>query len=200
LSLKPAEKPMLTELSEFVREHCPPHLRRLWGPWIGTQVLFTDGKPHRIPYGGKTPDPTYNDYKPLSVEKVLAVGVNGWDWPDGVSRFVTLDIDSVVNHATTGLAPERLDEIVQALMAVPEVELIRSKSGHGIHARIYFAPYPLARTHTDHAHNGARALAWLARTTGLPLDAEVDACGAIAWIWHRDADPVRGFQLLKEAT
>jgi len=192
---------MLNELSEFLRP-LPAHLRRLWRPDIGTQVLCVNGECYRIPKAGNTTRPFFHDhtYHPaLTTESVLAVGVNGWNWADQVSEFVTFDIDAVANHTTTGLPPERLVEIVAKLMDVPDCELIRSKSGHGIHARMYFGPFPRALTHTEHAHNGARVLAWLARTTGLPLESEVDACGAIAWIYHRDTAP-NGFELLKGAT
>ncbi len=189
---------MLAELSEFLRP-LPKHLRRLWRPDLGTQVVFAKGKPLRIPKGGKTAAPYFYDhcYHPrLTPASVKGIGVNGWNWCDQVSEFVTFDLDSVANHGG-GLPPERLAEIAHRLMDVPEVELVRSKSGHGIHARIYFDPHPPARTHTEHAHNGARALAWLARQTGLPLESEVDAAGKIAWIWHQDTAP-NGFELLKE--
>ncbi len=190
---------MFPELSEFVRDF-PKHLRRLWRPDIGTQVLFAKGEPVRIPWGGETPGPYFNDhsYHPrLTAENVVAVGVNGWAWPDGRSEYVTFDLDSVANHGD-GLPDEQLAEIVGRLMDVPEAEIVRSKSGRGIHVRLFFDPKPHALTHTEHAHNGARALAWLAQRTGLPLQAAVDACGKIAWIWHRDTAP-NGFELLKEA-
>ena len=127
----------------------------------------------------------------------MGVGVNGWNWCDQRSEFVTFDLDSVANHGD-GLTDEQLGAIVGKLMDVPEVEIVRSKSGHGIHARIYFDPQPYAVTHGEHAHNGARALAWLAQKSGLPLQSAVDACGSIAWIWHQNTAP-NGFELLKEA-
>jgi hypothetical protein len=190
---------MLNELSEFLRAS-PPHLRKLWRPDIGTQVLFARGGPMRIPRAGGTPHPHFHDHSyhpPLTPQTVKGVGVNGWNWCDQRSEYVTFDVDSVTNHGD-GLTDERLAEIVGRLMEVPEAEVVRSKSGKGIHVRIYFDPQPHALTHTEHARNGARALAWLAEKTGLPLQAAVDACAQIAWIWHQDAAP-GGFQLLKEA-
>ncbi len=190
---------MFRELAEFLRP-LPLHLRRLWGPHIGTQILFAQGVPIRIPKAGKTTKPYYHDHSQhqvLTAETVVGVAVSGWDWPDQKSVYVTFDIDSVLNHGD-GLSAEQLAAITAKLMEVPEVELIRSKSGHGLHARLYFDPQPWAMSHTEHARNGARALAWLAQKTGLPLQSAVDACGKMAWIWHSDARP-GGFQLLKEA-
>ena len=190
---------MYRELSEFLRP-LPAHLRRLWRPDIGTQVLWVEGKPCRIPHGGDTATPYYDDtpyHPPLTAETVQGVGVNGWNWCDQRSEYVTFDIDSIGNHGN-GLPDQQMAEIVAKLMVVPEVELIRSKSGRGVHARVYFDPQPRALPHNAHAHNGKRALLWLAQETGLPLTAAVDACGMIAWIWHRDTAPT-GFQLLKEA-
>ena len=190
---------MLDQLSDFLRP-LPPHLRRLWRPDLGAQILFVHGKPCRIPSGGKTASPYFNDhdYHPrLTPQTVKAVGVNGWGWADQRSEFTTFDVDSIANHGD-GLTDEQLAEIVGRLMDVPEAEIIRSKSGRGIHVRIFFDPQPRALTHAAHARNGARALAWLAEQTGLPLAAAVDACGKIAWVWHRDTAP-GGFELLKEA-
>lgn len=189
---------MFRELSDFLRP-LPPHLRRLWRPDIGTQVLFAKGEPMRIPKAGMTPQPYFDDhsYHPkLTPETVKGIGVNGWNWCDQRSEYVTFDVDSVANHGD-GLPDDQLAQIVGRLMEVPEAEIVRSKSGKGIHVRIYFDPQPHALTHAEHARNGARALAWLAQRTGLPLQAAVDACAKIAWIWHQDTAP-GGFQLLKE--
>ena len=136
---------MFAELAEFLRP-LPKHLRRLWGPHIGTQVLFVAGPPIRIPKAGKTTEPYFFDhpYHPrLSVKTVKGIGVSGWDWCDQRSAFATFDLDSIANHGD-GLTDEQLAKIVGRLMAVPEVELVRSKSGHGIHARVYFDPQPHA--------------------------------------------------------
>ena len=190
---------MFRELSEFLRP-LPPHLRRLWRPDIGTQVLFAKGEPMRIPKAGKTPHPYFHDHSyhpPLNAKTVKGVGTNGWNWCDQVSEYATYDLDSVANHGD-GLTDDQLAEIVGKLMEVPEAEIIRSKSGKGIHVRVYFDPQPRALTHAAHSHNAARALAWLAQKIGLPLEAAVDASGKIGWIWHQDTAP-GGFQLLKEA-
>ena len=192
---------MLKELSDFLRP-LPRHLRRLWRPDIGTQVNFVkDDKRVRIPKGGATGSPYYHDhpYHPaLTPANVKGIGVNGWCWADQLSEYVTFDLDSIANHGD-GLADEQLAEVVGRLMDVPEAEIVRSKSGRGIHVRIFFDPQPRAISHTEHARNGARALAWLVQKTALPLEAAVDACAKIAWIWHQDTAP-SGFELLKEAT
>ena len=155
---------MFAELSELL-VRLPNHLRRLWRPDLGTQVLFVKGKPIRIPKAGETASPYFHDhtYHPrLTPETVKAVGVNGWNWADQVSEYCTYDLDSIANHGD-GLTDERLAEIVGKLMEAPEVEIVRSKSGRGIHVRVFFNPLPHAITHTEHARNGARALAWLCK-------------------------------------
>jgi hypothetical protein len=190
---------MFTELSEFLRP-LPKHLRILWRPDLGAQILFVHGEPIRVPKAGNTPNPYFHDHSyhpPLTAETVKGVGVNGWNWCDQLSEYCTYALDSIANHGD-GLTDEQLAKIVGRLMDVPEVEIVRSKSGKGIHVRVFFDPQPHALTHAEHARNGARALAWLAQKTGLPLQAAVDACAKIAWIWHQDTAP-GGFQLLKEA-
>jgi hypothetical protein len=190
------------DVSVFLRQHLAhPHLHRLWRPDIGAQILFAKGdKRFRIPKGGATRTPYYHDtsyYPALNPESLLAVGVNGWNWADQVSEYVTFDLDSVLNHGD-GLTPEQLAEIVEKIKTVPEAEIVRSKSGLGYHVRLYFDPHPPATTHNDHAHNGRRALAWLGQKIDTPLDAAVDMCGAIAWIWHQKTAP-NGFELIKGA-
>ena len=191
----------LDSLEEFLKP-LPLHLRRLWHPDVGTQVHFVNGRRIRVPKDGHTPRPYFNDHSyhpPLTAASVEAIGCNGWNWCDQKSEYVVYDLDSIVNHDDDALTDEQLAEIVGKLMQVPEVELMRSKSGHGIHARIYFDPRPKALTHTEHARNARRALAWVAQRTGLPLEKAVDAKGLIGWIWHREMGP-RGFELIKEAT
>ena len=192
-------------LSEFLRL-LPPHLRKLWGRHVGTQILWNDTVPEekrtlRIPHDGdgKRGEPDFSDtayFPPFN--KVVGIAVNGWDWPDRCSRFVTFDLDSLLNHVK-GLTPERIAEIIEKLRVVPWVELIRSKGGHGYHIRIYFDPYPIALTHTEHANNAERTLAFLSEVTGLDLKAACDTCGAMAWIFHADTAP-NGFELIKDAT
>jgi hypothetical protein len=194
---------LLDDLGVFLRANLvQPHLRKLWRTDIGTQINFVQAeKRFRIPKGGASREPYYHDtpYHPaLNPESVLGVGVNGWNWVDQISEFVTFDLDSVVNH-TEGLAPEALAGIVERLKTIPEVEIVRSKSGHGYHARVYFDPHPAAGSHTDHAHNARRVLAWMSKQIEMPLAGAVDCYGAIAWIWHQKTAP-NGFELIKGAT
>jgi hypothetical protein len=180
----------------------PAHLRRLWHPSIGTQIIFDNADDAiRIPHDGdgKNGQPNFYDtpyFRPL--DEAVGIGVNGWDWSDQVSVFVTFDLDSITNHGE-GLSPEKLAAIVEKLKAVPWVEIIRSKSGQGYHVRAYFDPMPRAATHTDHARNAERVLAYLSKVTGLDLTSDVDVCGAVAWIFYRDTAP-NGFKLLKAAS
>ena len=196
---------LLSELTDFLKSQ-PPHLKKLWHSSIGTQLSFTNEVPEdkrelRIPHdgNGKHGEPYFDDtaYHP-PLDQLLALGVSGWDWADKRSRYVTFDLDSLLGHVK-GLTPERLAEIVDKLKQVPWVEIVKSKGGKGYHVRVYFDPLPIANTHTEHAHNAERALAHLSAVTGIDLQAEVDVCGAIAWLWHRDTS-ADGFALIKDST
>ncbi len=173
-------------------------LEHLWNPDNGCQLLFDCAKPVRIPRGGCTAHPYFHDtmyFPPLS--SLIAVGVNGWNWVDRKSVFVVFDFDSIVNHSM-GLSPEQLAAILVRLQNVPWVSIVRSKSGQGFHVYVFFEPFPHAATHKEHAYNARRVLSHLSNELILDLAQSVDMCGAIAWIWHRDAAP-NGFEIVKEA-
>ena len=195
---------LLSELTDFLKSQ-PPHLKKLWHSSIGTQLSFTNEVPEdkrelRIPHdgNGKHGEPYFDDtaYHP-PLDQLLALGVSGWDWADKRSRYVTFDLDSLLNHVK-GLTPEKIIEIVEKLKTVPWVEIVRSKSGHGFHVRIFFDPYPIALTHNEHARNAERALAFLSQITSLDLKAAIDKCGEMAWIYHVDTAPT-GFELIKDS-
>ena len=188
---------LLDAVAEFLKS-LPPHLRRLWRPDIGTQILYQNGDAKRIPFGGNSKNPHFDDtpyYLALTPRSVLGVGVNGWNWVDQVSEYVTYDLDSIVNHAG-GVPAEKLAEIVEQLKTI-DCEIVRSKSGHGYHVRVHFDPFPVALTHTAHAKNAKRVLAWLGDRLKLPMNDAVDVAGGIAWIWHANTAP-NGFEVVKE--
>ena len=193
---KPA---MFLDAVEAFLKPLPQHLRRLWRPDMGLQVNYQNGDNRRVPHNGRTTSPYYDDmpyYLALTDRSVLGVGVNGWNWVDQVSEFVTFDLDSVLNHAG-GVSPAKLREVVEKLKKL-ELEIIRSKSGHGYHVRAHFDPYPSALSHTQHAKNAKKVLGWIGKTLDMPITESVDCFGAIAWIWHKDTGP-NGFEIIKPA-
>jgi hypothetical protein len=204
------EQPVFLEaIEKFLNENQPlRHVRKLWRPDIGAQINYVIPDPHgkqlvrRIPTDGKGErgEPYFDNtsyFVPPTPKTTEGIGVNGWNWVDQISEFGTFDLDSIVGHSE-GLPQSELDEIAVRFREIPEVELIRSKGGHGYHARTYFEHPPVARTHKEHQLNCQRALRWLAERTGLDLTAKVDCCGVIAWIWHRNTAP-NGFELIKPA-
>jgi hypothetical protein len=179
---------------------------------MGCQLAYQPGKGPKSPDGESRDEfrcPLHGDTKPeihdtsyhspLTPDYLFSFAVNGWNWNDLKSEYVTFDLDSIVNHAK-GLSPEKIQEIIDKIKAIPWTEIIKSKSGHGYHIRIYFDPPPHAATHNHHQINGQRALAYLSQVTGLDLlQDDIDVCGAMAFIWHKDTAS-DGLRLIKDST
>jgi hypothetical protein len=195
---------LLEELRPFVRQNVPDHLQGLWNSDIEFQANFSatnpeDGK-FRVPHDGNG-TPTFDDhaYHP-PMEKLTALGPTGWNYVDGRSVYNTIDIDHVMGHVA-GHSAETIDDLLRRLILVPEVEIIFSKGGRGLHVRLYFDPdnLPLARTRKEHIANCVRSLAWLSGIIGLDLGDKADAVGVVAWIHHIDRKP-DGFKQIKRST
>ena len=161
-------------------------------------MLFADDR-IRIPKDGNG-EPRFDDhaYHP-PVSTLTAVGVTGWNYVDGRSVFITIDLDGL-NHVA-GHDQQTLDDLVSRLLLIDQVEIIRSKSGRGYHVRLYFDPEttPRSRTRDDHIAVGNRALAWLASRIGQDLESKSDAVGVVAWIYHTERGP-NGFAIVKRST
>ena len=192
---------MLIDIIERVRAAVPDHLRGRCAPDIETQINFDDQR-FRIPHDGNG-EPNFSDHaNHPPFDKLVALGTTGWNWVDQRSLFFVYDFDSLVGHVQ-GLDVATLDELVRAFLAVEEVEIIRSKSGKGIHVIAYCDPDHLPRAaardmHIDHARRALQLLAGRLKLT-FDLEAAVDAVGVVGWIWHRDKGE-HGFKLLKRST
>lgn len=187
---------LLDDLRPFVRTHVPEHLQGLFAPDGETQLLFP-AKRIRIPHDGNG-SPVFDDtsyYPPVS--NLQALGVTGWNYVDGSSHHVTIDLDGL-NHKD---GHSDLDDLVARLCLLDQVEIIRSKSGKGYHARVYFDPEsaPRCRTREQHIAVAGRALVWLSSRIGEDLQAKADAVGVVAWIFHVDRGP-NGFEIVKRST
>jgi len=192
---------LVPELERFVASDAvPEHLKGLWSCQMETQLVFADGSKYRLPKDGNG-DPFYHDheYHPLFIT-LTELGVSGWDWIDQVSRFITIDLDSVFNHAG-GHDQQYLDALVDRLSRHNELEIIWSKSGKGYHVRCYFNPehLPRAATREQHIANGKALIRWLASVSGEPLADVADAVGVMAWIHHQQRGE-RGLELVKRST
>jgi hypothetical protein len=190
---------LLDGLRAFVRENVPSHLQGLWTPDIEVQLYFDDDKPFRIPKDGNgQPHFSDHDYHP-PFDRLTAFGATGWDWQNQRTLYVCFDLDGL-NHAL-GFTAAALLELVERLKLIAQVEIIRSKSGQGYHVRIYFDPdsAPVARTRKAHIDHGQHALRWLCDQIGEVMADMTDACGVVAWLYHRERGP-GGFELVKEST
>ncbi len=76
----------------------------------------------------------------------------------------------------------------------------RSTSGHGLHIVAHLDAIA-TRSHTEHAALARAVLEIVSRIAGFDLQVEVDAHGAILWIWSRRATREnQGFASIKAAT
>jgi len=169
--------------------------------WAGDGQTWAD---HRWPHNSNT-TPSYKDrtltYSPG--EHCKAIGTSWWNWVDGTSIGIGLDIDTEESHAvtTTTVTPEQLDEIIEKLKQLSYVTLVRSKSGQGIHIYVFFNEYdlPLASNHNEHKKHAVATLAKMCRDMDYDLSQHVDAKGSIFWLWAAEIGD-GGFELLKDCT
>src|SRR5579872_7269769 len=196
---------MLFDIVDKVRAEIAPHLRRRLTSDQEIQLTFEveEFPERRIPKEGDTTAPHFSDnsnHPPI--DKLVRVGTSGWDWADAKSVFYVIDVDDAAGHKE-GQPRERIDELVRAANEVPQVELIRSRSGKGIHLILWEDPdhLPTARTRAEHKANAARALRWLSSHLTLTFDLAdaVDCAGVMGWLWHRERGE-RGFELIKDKT
>lgn len=188
---------MLAALKNFAR-NIPEHLRELWNLDMECQLLFTNADPVRYPSDGNG-EPHFDDnaYLP-SLDSLQAFGVTGWDWTNQRSRYLTIDLDSLANHAG-GYEQATLDDLVRRVMLIEQAEIVHSKSGKGYHVRLYWGDAaPAANTRAQHIANSLRAFRWLAAQVG-GLEEIADAVGVVAWIFHTSSGE-QGLELLKRST
>ena len=165
----------------------------LWHPCIETQLNFNilcrdywRNNPKyknsekkvaiRIPH----PDGHFDDtpYFP-DWDKLIGIGVSGWDWADQVSRFFFIDLDAS-DHAA-GLSSDRLSTLITRLRTIPWIEIRHSKGGIGYQLLVTLKEPLRAYNHDEHARYAKRVAEHLGITD------DTDATGVIGWIWHRDA-------------
>jgi hypothetical protein len=187
----------LDSCQQYVKTEVAEHLRGLWRPTGETQVLLVDGTKLRVPKAGNTEPHFYDHSYTFGPEQVQALGVSGWDYEDGRSYFVTIDLDAL-DHAEG----QDHSEVIRLAKLIEQAEIMKSKGGEGHHLRFYFDPdnAPIAYTRDDHIQTGQKVLQWLSNQISINLKAEKlsDAVGVIGWIAHRDAKP-GGFELLKKS-
>ena len=155
-------------------------------------------KSFRIPYQSKVAHAaTYEDRElKFSTDHFEAIGLSGWNWREKKSEWVGFDFDSVANHSQ-GLSNEELNGIRQAIGDIDWVTTRKSTSGKGLHFYVYLNPAVTTNSHSEHAALARSILGILSARIGKKLDAKVDTCGGILWVWHRRQSP-DGFTILKD--
>jgi hypothetical protein len=117
------------------------------------------------------------------------IGQSGWDWVNRRARFVTFEFDLAdgENHSD-GLTDAQLATVEQSLSEHPSIDLRRSTSGAGLHARLYVDPIPCP-SRDEYLRIRKAALQALAGQVDIPLLDWFDPNGrAILWIWARGGD------------
>ena len=132
-------------------------------------------------------EPEFHDYElrwPLDLH-ADGIGMTGWDWQAGKSRWVAFDVDSIVGHAAgVGISDDDLERVKKAAESLPYVEVRKSTGGNGLHLYVYLDGIPTAN-HTEHAALARAILGMLSSETGFDFSSQIDACGQVMWVWHK---------------
>jgi hypothetical protein len=156
--------------------------------------------PQRWPYN-PAGEPNYSDppIQYIIKDRMKCIGTTWWDWKNKQSVGLGYDFDSIIGHATgVGVSDEEIAKL--DTIDVPWLEVIRSTRGNGRHIYIWFQePYPATVNHTEHAALARAFLPLIAKYTKLDIESNVDVCGGVMWIHHRDASE-QGFTSVKPAT
>ena len=124
----------------------------------------------------------------------------GSDWEHRCSKWVGFDLDSIAGGHDGGLTTEQLEEARAALEALPYIEFRRSTRGGGYHAYVHVADIA-TENHSVHAVLAKAILGKVSTDTGRNFAADVDAFGAILFIWSaRASDEKRSYELLKPSS
>jgi hypothetical protein len=168
---------------------------RQWAGW--TDASGQVWKPFRIPRNAMTePESNDNELRWDIEAHAEGIGMTGWDWQARQSKWVGFDFDSLIGH-NKGLTENELQEIREAVTAVPWVTVRYSTSGRGLHLYVYLAGVPTANHH-EHAAVARAILGKLAAVTGYDLQSKVDGCGGNLWVWHRKMRGTKGLQLIRQ--
>lgn len=165
---------------------------------------FTDGvttwKSFRIPYNAAT-EPSWDD-SPMTWnldEHANGIGLTGWDWKAGVSRWVGFDFDAIAGHSDSHakkLTDAELKDVQKAACDLPWVSVRKSTSGRGLHLYVFLDDF-VTHNHTEHSAVARSILGKMASLTGFNFQAKADAVGGVLWVWHRKMRGTDGLALIK---
>jgi hypothetical protein len=175
-------------------------------PVEGRRNTWTDGHSTwhhvRMPKNADT-EPAWSDYQigfPLDLH-AEGIGCTGWDWQARLSRWVGFDFDSITSHAKgAGIEDAALEQIKEAVSALPYVEVRHSTGGAGLHLYVYVDGVPTAN-HTEHAALARCILGMMSSAAGFDFASQIDCCGHVMWVWARKMSAEnRGLEIIKQAT
>ena len=180
---------------------------RLWRGYSDGEQTW---KSFRIPWNAAT-EPEYSETDIKGKSKHLSfdlsvhaegIGMTGWCWEQGVSKWVAFDFDSITGHSenhTAKLTAEELQEVQEAACSIPWVTVRKSTAGQGLHLYVFLDNVPTA-THTEHAALGRSILGKMSAAVGFDFTSKVDACGGNMWVWHRKLKDTDGLALIKQGS
>ena len=155
-------------------------------------------KPFRVPYNANK-SPVYTDTElTYSTEHFEAIGLTGWNWVRRESQWVGFDFDSITGHSK-GLTDQELIKIKEIVNGIPWITVRKSTSGRGLHLYVFLQPFIPTSTHTEHAALARAILGFISARCGAKLEASVDTCGGVLWVWHR-RQAEEGYELIRQGT
>ncbi len=143
----------------------------------------------RIPKNANS-EPINNDHElnwPLD-RHAEAIGMTGWNFVQQKSIRGGFDFDAITGHAKgVGVSDDQLAEIQRRALEVPELLVLKSTGGGGLHLYLEFDPDNLPTTvnHTEHAALMIACLKEISRRIGFDFQANMDVGGGNMWVWHR---------------
>lgn len=178
---------------------------RLWRGYSDGEQTW---KSFRIPWNAAT-EPNYSEVNDKGEKTHLSfdlsvhaegIGMTGWCWEQGVSKWVAFDFDSITGHSenhTAKLTADELQAVQKAACSIPWVTVRKSTAGQGLHLYVFLNNIPTA-THTEHAALGRAILGKMSAEIGFDFTSKVDACGGNMWVWHRKLKSTDGLAIIKK--
>jgi len=157
---------------------------------------FSDGIETWYPFVIDSPESNEKELNYNFEEKVMAIGMTGWDYALGQTHWVAFDFDSIANHKA-GLSPEELDSLLEKAKEIPWVSIRKSTSGLGYHFYVHFEEPIDTEDHQEHAAVSRAVLSKMSALSGFNFANSVDICGGNMWIYH-EKDKGDGFTLIKQ--
>ena len=171
--------------------------------WHGWTDSISTWKSFRIPYNANS-KPHFDDH-PLTFDldrHAEGIGMTGWDWREGISRWVAYDFDAIVGHSSRHqktLTNEEMQSVQDAACGIKWVTVRKSTSGKGLHLYVYLVGVPTSNHH-EHAALARAILGMMSAITGFDFVSKVDICGGNMWVWHRKMRGTDGLSLIKQGS